>query len=57
MEGFSWHEHAALHHQLCEADAAQEGGLTPTVGAGDHHQRSIVTGHIVAYDSTLHVQT
>jgi hypothetical protein len=31
-------EHAALHHELGQANAAQEGGFPALVGACDDHQ-------------------
>ncbi len=41
-------EHAALHHQLSEAKAAQERRLPALVGAGDHHQRLAIGIDLVA---------
>ncbi len=46
--GFGRDEQAALHHQLGQADAAQEGGLAALVGAGDHDEALAVGVDVVA---------
>jgi hypothetical protein len=49
-------EHAALHHQLRQSDAAQENGFAALIGAGDDREVFSVGIHIIAYDFFLHGQ-
>jgi hypothetical protein len=49
-------EHAALHHQVGEAEAAQQGRLSALVGTGDHHERLAVGIHLVTDDPVFEVE-
>ncbi|OPY93239.1 MAG: hypothetical protein A4E73_00320 [Syntrophaceae bacterium PtaU1.Bin231] len=55
-EGSGRHEHTALHHQLSQADAAQENRLAALVGARDDHEGLPVGIHVVAHDASFQGQ-
>ncbi|MCY1208354.1 hypothetical protein D9M72_199760 [compost metagenome] len=50
------HEHAALHHQLGQADAAQERRLASLVGAGHDHQAAFPGIQRVGHHFLPHLQ-
>jgi hypothetical protein len=55
-ERFRADEHARLHHQLGEPDAAEERRLTAPVDAGDHEQRLPVGVYVVADDLSVEME-
>ena len=50
------HEHAALHHQVGEPEASQEGRLATPVGPGDDEEGLAVRVDVVADDPSRNAQ-